>query len=205
MLNLLSDNLNMLMAKARLNSNELARKIGIPATTIKRIRNNEQANPTIGTLLPIAHYFSISLNQLLGNEPLHSIETNSLYKIPLLTWKECIDYSSLNYEMFSNKILTERKVSSKSFALIHEDNDIEIFPLKSILIIDPEQQIASGDFVIVANTEQKIASIRKYIIELDQIYLKSLISGTTISVLTPLYKILGVIIQYKLELKTESL
>lgn len=203
MLKDLSNNLNMLMAKARLSSSELARQIGIPATTIKRIRNNEQSNPTITTLLPIAQYFSISLNQLIGNEPLTS--TNAcpivLHKIPLLSWQECIHYGLLNYEKCSKQIFTERNVSDKAFALIIEENDLEFFPKDSILITEPDQKPETGDYVVIGNIEQNIASVRKYIIEIDQIYLKPLVAGVTISVLTPEYKILGVIIQYKVELK----
>src|ERR1700721_1959638 len=105
MLKDLSENLNMLMAKARLSSNELAREINIAATTIKRIRNKDQANPTITTLLPIANYFSISLNQLIGNEPFTSTgETCFVHKIPLLSWQDCIHHASLNYEKLAKQI-----------------------------------------------------------------------------------------------------
>jgi SOS-response transcriptional repressor LexA len=207
MLKYLSDNLNMLMSRDRLSSNELARQINIPATTIKRIRNNEQANPTITTLLPIAHYFSISLNQLIGNEPLLSKSDNypivKLHKIPLLSWQKCVQYASLDYEQSNRQIFTERYVSAKSFALLIEDNDLEFFPKDSILIVDPEKKPESGDYVVIGNIEQNNASVRKYIIEIDRIYLKPLVFGIGISILTPQYKILGVIIQYKVELKSE--
>lgn len=203
MLKELSNNLNMLMAKARLSSSELARQIGIPATTIKRIRNNEQSNPTITTLIPIAQYFSISLNQLIGNEDLISDKEAPivLYKIPLLSWNECIHYSSLTDENYLKQIFTERNVSSKAFALIVEDNDLDFFPKESILIIEPNQNPENGDYVVIGNIQHNVASIRKYIIEIDRIYLKSLVAGLSVSILTPEYKILGVIIQYKVELK----
>ncbi len=203
MLNELSNNLNILMAKARLSSSELARQIGIPATTIKRIRNNEQANPTIVTLLPIAQYFSISLSQLVGSESLPSTEKScvtGLHKIPLLTWSKCIHYDSLDYEKCSKYIFTERNVSKKAFALIIEEDDLAFFPKKSILVIEPNQSPENGDYVVIGNAEN-VSSIRKYIIEIDQIYLKSPVEGVTMSVLSPEYQILGVIIQYKMELK----
>jgi transcriptional regulator with XRE-family HTH domain len=204
MLKDLSDNLNILMAKARLSSSELARQIGVPATTIKRIRTNEQSNPTIATLLPIAQYFSISINQLIGNELFTSANIVCpmlLHKIPILSWQECIHHVLIDYEKCSTQILTERNLSEKAFALIIEENDLEFFPKDSILIIEPNQKPETGDYVIIGNIKQNIASIRKFIIELDQIYLKPLVPGVTISVLTPEFKILGVIIQYKMELK----
>lgn len=203
----LSDNLNILMAKARLSSSELARQIGVPATTIKRIRNNEQSNPTVITLLPVAQYFSVSLDQLIGNNPLtshHGTCASALHKIPLLSWQECMHYEVLDYEKCSKQVFTERKVSAKAFALIINEDDLAFFPKGSILIIEPEQKLETGDYVIVANMGQNIASIRKYIIEIDQIYLKPFVAGMAISALISEYKILGVIIQYKMELNKNN-
>lgn len=206
MLRHLSDNLNILMAKARLSSSELARHIGIPATTIKRIRNNEQSNPTITTLMPIAKYFSVSLNELIGdkslevrNEP-HSM--TQIRKIPLLSWSECIHSQLLDYNKCSQHIFTERQVSNKAFALKTGDHELEFFRQNSILIIEPDVNLETNNFVIVANIEYNIASIRKYLIEIDQIYLKPLTKGLATAILTDNYKILGVIVQCKMELKT---
>lgn len=207
MLKNLSDNLNMLMAKARISSDELARRIGVPATTIKRIRNSEQANPTIATLTPIAHFFSVSLDQLVGLEISACAIKQSIIntqKIPILTWQSCISHEKLNELKHSNTILVEKLLSESAFALIVEDDNLDFFPKKSILIIDPEVRPANGDYIIVANINHNVASIRKYIIEIDQIYLKPLIPGIGISALTSEYKILGVILQYKMELKPET-
>lgn len=204
MLKNLSENLNMLMAKARLTSNELAKQIAIPATTIKRIRNNEQANPTLATLLPIAKYFSISLDKLIGEEKniINNVgSTMGLQRIPVLSWAECIYYNGLNSEKYSKQIFIDQHLSQKAFALLVEDSDLKIFPKNSVLIVEPDTIPAKGDFVIVANEKNNIATIRKYIIEIDQIYLKSMIDGPEISILSPDYKILGVIIQYRMELK----
>lgn len=203
MLKYLSDNLNLLMAKARLTSSELARHIGIPATTIKRIRNNDQANPTITTLLPIAQYFSISLNELIGNQSLNLPKTaKGLRKIPLLSWTECLHIRSMNFENCSNHVLTERQVSNKSFALKLEDHELEHFPSNSILIVEPNLTPETNNFVIVANIKQKCASVRKFLVEIDKVYLKPLIPGLGTAPFTKNYKILGVIVQYKMELRT---
>jgi transcriptional regulator with XRE-family HTH domain len=201
MLKHLSTNLEILMSRENINSNELARKIGIPATTIKRIRSNEQANPTITTLLPISQYFSVSLTQLIGTEPLASAETHLAMKIPILSWVECIHYDLLDFTKLPKKIFTERTVSSKSFVLTLDDHDLEFFPKHCFLIIEPEKEPESGDYVIVGNIQHKVASIRKYIVEIDRIYLKSLMTGAGISIFNTENKILGVIIQYKVELK----
>jgi transcriptional regulator with XRE-family HTH domain len=200
----LSDNLNILMAKARLNSSELARLTGLPATTIKRIRNNEQANPTVATLLPIAKHFSVTITDLLGGEFAESLPNTYIVRsdvkpIPLFTWRDCVVADAKTNS--ANKVLTEKQVSKDAFALIVEDRDFEVFPVKSILLVDPAVTPASGDYVIVAKSQQGAASIKKYIVETDQIYLKSLVTGLGIVPLTAEYQILGVVIQYKVELK----
>lgn len=205
MLKRLSDNLNALMGEARLSSSELARKTGVHATTIKRVRNNEQANPTVTTLLPLAQYFSISLSELVGdkNLQLSSIRNsanNKLQTVPLLSWRACVDYGpevdSSNYQ----QIITEKKVSARAFALKVTDEDLTVFPKNSILLVEPEKQPESGDYLIIAKLQQGVAAIKKYLLEIDQSYLKSLVAGLGLTPLTAEYKILGVVIQAKLEL-----
>lgn len=204
----LSDNLNTLMAKARINSSELARLIGIPATTIKRIRNNEQSNPTISTLFPIAKYFSISISDLLGCEAglTNNIKTYNVgvVSIPLLSWRECVHFPLLNYDQVPRRVLTERKVSDRSFSLMIEDRDLDFFPENGLLIVEPQISPESGDYIIVAKSEQGSACIKKYIVETDQIYLKSLVKGLGITPLTEEYIILGVVLQYKVELNQNN-
>ncbi len=201
----LSDNINMLMAKARVNSSELARLTGLPATTIKRIRNNEQSNPTVSTLLPIAKYFSITISELLGCETTNteiSLNTHEgVRAIPLLSWRECWHFDALDYATIQKKIFTEKRVTKKSYSLMVEDHDKNFFPENCLLVIEPTLKPESGDYVIVAKSEQGSASVKKYIVETDQVYLKSLVDGLGIIPLTNEYKVLGVVIQYKVELK----
>jgi len=202
----LSDNLNMLMAKSRLSSSDLAKRIGIPATTIKRIRNNEQSNPTISTLLPIANYFSITINDLLDTEPLQTrLETHSLSnkenRIPVLSWNECLHYDLLNYSEIKRTIATEKKLSLKGYALKLENHDLTFFPPHSYLIVEPKIEPRSGDFIVIAKLENGIATIKKYIEDIDKIYLKSLIDDCIVTPLAQDHQILGIVIQSKQELK----
>lgn len=203
----LSDNLNLLMAKSRLNSSELARQTGLPATTIKRIRNNEHTNPTLSTLVPIANYFSVTLNDLLKHEgspaPVLKLASGGVRTLPLLSWQSCLQFSEIEL-MPKLTITTERRVSEKAFALEMDNNDIALFPQHARLIVEPEIPPESGDYVLVANLKQKMASLRRFIIEIDNTYLQPLIAGLNAIVLTSEYKILGVIIQTKMELKPEK-
>lgn len=201
MLKNLSNNLNLLMAKSRLSSSELAREVGVPATTIKRIRNNEQANATIATLLPIAKYFSVSLHELIGDELSFDFKIKAnLRSIPLLSWHKCAEFLSKEHDTYP-QVITERVVSSHAFSLQVEDHDLSYFSKGSILIIEPNIIPHSNDYVIVTNKSQKIAVIRQYIIEMEQIYLKPLRPELEMNKLTDQHRILGVVIQSKIELK----
>ena len=68
------------MVEVHISADELARRTGIPASTIKKIRNNNSPNPTLNTLLPLAEYFAVSLGQLVGDEPLPESRTIGQYK-----------------------------------------------------------------------------------------------------------------------------
>jgi len=122
-----------------------------------------------------------------------------LHAIPLLSWRECVHIDALDDEKISARIYTERAVSKKCYSLRVEEKDLDVFPEKSILIIEPDLHPQSGDYIIIEKSG--MAAIKKYILESGHIYLKSLIHGLGITELTPEYRILGTIIQYKVELK----
>lgn len=196
MQNNLSDTLNLLMAKARINSSELARATGLPATTIKRMRNQEQCNPTISTLTPIAAHFGITLNALLGGPSApHSSHDNT---IPLLDWTKAAipDKPSLD----ELQISTEKPLSPGSYA-IRMDHTLGPFPKDAILIIDRERQPDSLDYIIVSKKTSGTAAIKQYLIETDESYLQSLIPGISAIPHTKDYDVLGVIVQYRMDLK----
>ncbi len=77
----LCKNLNMLMTEARLNAGELSRRINLPASTIKKIRTHHHSNPTLSTLAPLAKYFSLTISQLVGDEPLPDTHIKGTYTI----------------------------------------------------------------------------------------------------------------------------
>lgn len=62
--------LSQLMAKRDIKSAELARKTGIGQPVIHRLMTGVTDNPQIQTLIPIAKFFGISVDQLMGVSPL---------------------------------------------------------------------------------------------------------------------------------------
>ncbi|HEU5280396.1 MAG TPA: helix-turn-helix domain-containing protein [Gammaproteobacteria bacterium] len=194
----LSDTLNVLMAKARINSSELARATGLPATTIKRIRNNEQCNPTISTLAPIAQHFSISMSELLGGGISASEGANTL---PLLSWANAPLIDTLVMSGAQTNVATELSLSKHSYALPIESNELHPFSLGGVILIDRTREAKTLDYVVVVKGGMQQAVLKKLIIEGDERYLKSLVAGINLLPFTDDYRLLGVVAQYKLDLK----
>ena len=67
--------LSKLMSNSSIDDTLLSKETGIPISTIKRMRLNEEANPTSTTLAPIASYFKITIDQLLGLSPIDQINS----------------------------------------------------------------------------------------------------------------------------------
>jgi transcriptional regulator with XRE-family HTH domain len=68
----LSTVLGRLVAEKGISSAELARKTGVSQPVVHRLIAGETENPQILSLKPLADYFGISLDQLLGYAPLNA-------------------------------------------------------------------------------------------------------------------------------------
>lgn len=186
------ETLNQLMADARLNSSALARATGLPATTIKRIRNSTQCNPTLATLEPIAKYFNISMNELLGKKP---ITVDNAATLPLLSWSALL---TKNRETSTFPcITTELHLPKGSYALPIESDDLHPFSKDGVILVDCERTPKSSDYLVVMKKSSQMTMIKKLIIEDNTHYLKSLIPGIQLTPFTKDYQLLGVIAQYK--------
>lgn len=204
----LCDNLNLLMQEARISAEELSRRIDLPASSIKKIRNFDNINPTLSTLSPIAKYFCLSISQLVGDEPLpesrekgsYQLSSEKLSHIPLISWQETIAWPA-TYNKSHSTITTEHSYSKNAFALLIEEEGLENLSKGTILLIDPTIKPEHRDFVIVYKTDQKMPSLKQALFDDDQIYLKSVILGYNISLFTIEHKILGIVVEYKKNLK----
>lgn len=185
----LSDNLNMLMAKARVNANELARRTGIPASSIKKIRNYHHPNPTLMTLLPLAQYFSITVSQLIGDLSLpvdeivltpSSSQGPLLHSVPIISWAEAAQYRG-GSNAHDHSIATERHYGPRAFCLSVEEPAWEGFPKGTLLVIGPDLAPQHHDYVLVLQIKQSILSIKEHLVEDEDVFLKSiLVDGHTI-------------------------
>ena len=178
----LSDNLNLLMNETQLSADELGRRTGLPASTIKKIRNRYSPNPTLTTLLPLAKFFSVTLGQLVGDEPLtrESSSISPVYTTPSISWLETLSWPK-----------------NQSYMLTVEENDWEDLSRGTLLLIDPALNPEHRDLVVVHKTGQPTPGLKQILFDEEQAYLKPLIKGYSISPLTGEHTILGVLVEHK--------
>lgn len=194
----LSSNLNKLITTRNISVIQLSQATGVPASTIKKIRNSSNMNPTLATLIPIAHYFSVSLDYLIsGNEkkekPVQEI-VKSCKEWPLLSWEEAI-YRPCKNSSHQKKVYSIHDHHSQSFAVQVDAIDWSMFPQGTVLIIDPSIRPSHRDYVVVFKEGQLKANIKLLLCEDENKYLQSVCIADDIVPLTSPYKILGVVME----------
>lgn len=208
----LRKNIDLLMTEGRLNAEELSRRTGLPASTIKKIRNHVDSNPTLSTLSPLSQYFSLTISQLVGDEPFpktrmsgaYQLDTNKLFHIPLINWQTAIHWLGA-IDHSHPTITTEHKYSKQAYALLVEEENWENLAKDTALLVEPTLDAEHRDFVIVHKVGQKTPTLKQILIDDEQIYLKPVTQGYNIAIFTPEYKILGVIVEYKKHLRKTNI
>jgi len=64
------ETLSFLLKRKNVSLKAFCAEINVPQVTIARFIKDTNCNPTIKNLLPIARYFKININQLIGDQPL---------------------------------------------------------------------------------------------------------------------------------------
>lgn len=200
----LNHTLEYLIKKWGININQLHKHTGIPLSTLKRLRLNKKNNPTLASLAPIANYFSISLDQLTGRETLpkkNNTPTNGL-AIPLIHWKDIINTPRNRHHLaFSSLLIRDIILNENSFALLIKNNNTNHFLAGSLLVIDPSLKGRNRDFIIVYKKGMYKPQLMQKIIYENKTYLKNLNTESEIIKFYDLYKILGVVVQIRMNYK----
>lgn len=84
---------------------DLSKKINIAYSTIYFVANKPQYSPKVATLIPIAKYFGITVDQLIGNAPLDNI-TNPKAELSE-KYKESIDNERLETQVCNAELYLE--------------------------------------------------------------------------------------------------
>src|SRR3990167_944481 len=183
--------LQHLMAHLGLSANALAKELRFPTPTISRLLTGEVQDPRASTLITIADYFGIKVDQLLGKEPLDKkfirdgkasgLVIKPPLSIPILTITEAINYQK-HYQK-PNAWLRwqpqlkddESVIHDNIFAVVIKNNLYEpIFFNGTFLIANPNIVPINGDYVLINFLGDSSAIVKKYLAEGHQKYLCSL-------------------------------
>jgi SOS-response transcriptional repressor LexA len=165
--------LNKLMNDKNLKVSELARRIKLPQPTVQRIAAGTCINPHISSLQPIAEFFSITVDQLKGLEPIPQFDKVS--KLPVISWTQAISCKEKLIPPSEDYMLADVPVSQNSFALKVFDGAMEpLFPRGTLLILDPHVPPKDRSYIIALTQGTNMPIFRQLIINGADRFLKPL-------------------------------
>ncbi len=148
--------------------------------------------------------FLYPLDQLTGREALPkkgNKQTNDL-TVPLIHWRDILNApKNRNYLAFSSVLIRDVTLPENSFALVLKDNNTNNFLGGSLLVIDPSLKGRNRDFIIVHKKGGCKPQLMQKIIYENKTYLKNLSNKSEIITFSDLYKIIGAVIQIRMNYK----
>ncbi|MCE3232808.1 MAG: peptidase S24-like domain protein [Rickettsiaceae bacterium] len=200
----ITDVLKTLIEKNHISEAELARQTDIPRATINRLVSGRTPDPRASTLNAIANYFDITVDQLLGNQPLpkestKATATNNRY-IPVIRIQEASNWEKL-VELYSDQeypdtIQSDETTEAGQFAIrVKGEAMCPQFQENTILIIDPFKEQQNRDFVIAHIQKNDETIFRQLIIDSKCRILRPINSMFPSIELGATDKIIGTIIQ----------
>lgn len=197
--------LNHLLSKAGISEAELGRVIGIPRATINRIASGRTPDPRASTLGAIAEYFNVTVDQLLGKQPLFSHAessalTGTYISIPIIEWDNSSNWEHMIHNVKPDNhfdwILTDPNIEVGKFALrMKGDSMWPQFQENTILIVDPTREQKNRDFVIAYIKKSDEVLFRQLVIEGKYKFIKAVNDIFPTIELQGNDKIIGIVIQ----------
>lgn len=161
---------------------DLAREANIPPPTIHRLITGKSTRPYKSSLKPIADYFAISIEQLIGENPVSSnssghasiFSNNQITKVPIISWKEVTDFPQ-SKSQFEHEIAISGNINKNAFALIMSDSSMEpLFPFGTILIFNPDIKVKDRAYALVKISDKEMPVFRQVLIDLEHKFIKPL-------------------------------
>lgn len=199
--------LNILLTSFGINESELSRKINVPRATINRLVSGRTPDPRASTLNAIADYFNVSVDQLLGKQPLFTNENKNLFStvsasLPVIDIQETKNWETVIGKIKPEKhfdwIMIDPSIEKGHFAIrVQGESMWPQFQEKTLLIIDPMREPKNRDFVLAYIKENNEIIFRQFIVEGKYKFLKAINSIFPTIQIGNFDKIIGVVIQMR--------
>lgn len=167
----IKDILQDLVNSAGISEAELARKINIPTATLNKLKTGRITDPRSSTLMTIANYFGLSIDQLLGHSPIEKSFSKSSMHVPLLENDQILstDISQLNYANYNSWVsfdATNEFHNHKMFAInIEGDAMSPYFETNTAIIIDCDRPAKNQNFVLAYIAASSELLVRQILID----------------------------------------
>ncbi len=156
---------------------DLARAVDLPTATISRLTTGKSTRPYRSSLEPIANYFSIDVEQLLGEKPLETVTSGdslsnyTVSYVPLVSWDKLEERNQDSHSC----IPFVGKISKLGFATVMPDASMEPFiQVDSVLVFDPVLTPKDRSYVLVKLQETNSYVFRQLLVDAEHKYLKPL-------------------------------
>ena len=197
----LAETLKRLLYQHNLSESKLARLTGINQPVVHRLASGETDNPKISTILPIANHFEVSIEQLLGQEPIPMGQQPRI-TVPLLTDEQATQLDKRPDQC--PLIVIDFHAPKTVFAVTLNDSSMKpLFPLGSILVIDPEQTPKDSDYVLVNLPDQKKVIFKQLLSDGHHYLLKSLNPDFPTVPLAHTDHVIGIMIQARIDFRNQ--
>jgi SOS-response transcriptional repressor LexA len=202
----LSSTLRSLLQKENISESELARQTGICQPVIHRIASGETDNPKIESLRPIAKYFSITVDQLIGDAPLDAHGSvfhveQELFYLPLITLSQAVTWPK-EKALAKNFVQTDIEITDSAYAIQLKDSTMyPMFPDGTLLIIELAPHYKHRDFVVSWLAGESQAIFKQLLIDGPKRYLKSVNGDYPLIEMTKKDKILGLMLQARIDFR----
>lgn len=206
--------LEQLMQEVNINEAELARKTDIPQPTLHRILSGATKSPRGSSLAPLANFFSVTINQLMGVDELpedrikgtHNSRIYGWTPVPLISWKQAALWEKFQQDLrgqtWTDWSSTDLTTSDSTFALrVKGDAMAPSFIEDTTLIIDPEVAPKNRDYVIVALAGGESANFRQLLVDGDDKYLRAVNQEFRTMQLDKGNKIIGTVVQSRMDFR----
>lgn len=160
--------LNLLHTR-NIHVSQLAREVNVPQPTMYRLLKGKTDDIKLSTLIAIADFFSVTIEDLIKSEQLHTIiKTPALLSyrnIPIITWKDAVSFSHAVSPEKMDVICTNTIFSEKTFALRAKASFEPALVRDTLLIIDPKVDPIDGDYVIVSYAGSGESTVRLLVLD----------------------------------------
>lgn len=165
-----NNNIKALMQKHNLTIEMLAQELDLSISTINRLLMGSKSDPKLSTLKPVAKFFGVSIDELIGERPINLKPGDNnddfenkhvLFQVPIIHWEQMKDVESrvpaLNFEIWNNWTVVINEVAQNAYALIIKQSSLPPpFYLHTIIVIDPIKKPADSDYVLIIHMENPI-------------------------------------------------